>query len=96
MTIARIDHIAEYPLWGHDMKSIFKSTWIRAVAVFLVILSMGGCATMHTTAIKDEISELGFSHDGKKILFDRCREGDCRIQVYDLLGGIKRLSITRK
>lgn len=69
------------------MKSIFKSTWIRAVAVFLVILSMGGCATMHTTAIKDEISELGFSHDGKKILFDRCREGDCRIQVYDLATG---------
>lgn len=87
MTIARIDHIAEHPLWGHDMKSIFKSTWIRAVAVFLVILSMGGCATMHTTAIKDEISELGFSHDGKKILFDRCREGDCRIQVYDLTTG---------
>jgi Tol biopolymer transport system component len=87
MTIARIDHIAEYPLWGHDMKSIFKSTWTRAVAVFLVILSMGGCATMHTTAIKDEISELGFSHDGKKILFDRCREGDCRIQVYDLATG---------
>jgi hypothetical protein len=37
--------------------------------------------------ISDTIDHLSFSHDGKKILFDRCREDDCQIQVYDLETG---------
>ena len=36
---------------------------------------------------KDSISNLSFSHDGKKVLFDRCRSEGCQIQVYDLETG---------
>jgi Tol biopolymer transport system component len=36
---------------------------------------------------EDTISQLSFSHDGKKVVFDRCREGECKIQVYDLATG---------
>lgn len=36
---------------------------------------------------KDSISNLSFNHDGKKVVFDRCREGSCQIQVYDLETG---------
>jgi len=36
---------------------------------------------------KDTISNLSFSHDGKKVVFDRCRNDGCQIQVYDLETG---------
>ena len=36
---------------------------------------------------KDTISELSFSHDGKKVVFDRCKNEGCQIQVYDLETG---------
>ena len=36
---------------------------------------------------KDTISNLSFSHDGKKVVFDRCRNEGCQIQVYDLETG---------
>ena len=36
---------------------------------------------------KDSISNLSFNHDGKKVVFDRCRSGGCQIQVYDLETG---------
>jgi len=49
--------------------------------------SLGGCATLQTKEIRDEIDHLSFSHDGKKVLFDRCRNEDCQIQVYDLETG---------
>jgi hypothetical protein len=35
----------------------------------------------------DTISNLSFSHDGKKVMFDRCRNEGCQIQVYDLETG---------
>ena len=37
--------------------------------------------------IKDEINNLSFSYDGKKVFFDRCRDEDCQIQIYDLETG---------
>jgi len=37
--------------------------------------------------VKDSISNLSFNHDGKKVVFDRCRDGSCQIQVYDLENG---------
>ncbi len=37
--------------------------------------------------VKDSISNLSFNHDGKKVVFDRCRGGSCQIQVYDLESG---------
>jgi Tol biopolymer transport system component len=36
---------------------------------------------------EDSIKELSFSHDGKKVVFDRCRGEGCQIQVYDLETG---------
>ena len=36
---------------------------------------------------KDSIDNLSFSHDGKKVVFDRCRNDGCQIQVYDLETG---------
>ena len=36
---------------------------------------------------KDTISNLSFNHDGKKVVFDRCRNDGCQIQVYDLETG---------
>ena len=36
---------------------------------------------------KDSISELSFNHDGKKVVFDRCKNEGCQIQVYDLETG---------
>jgi Tol biopolymer transport system component len=36
---------------------------------------------------KDSISNLSFNHDGKKVVFDRCRNEGCQIQVYDLETG---------
>lgn len=36
---------------------------------------------------KDSISELSFNHDGKKVVFDRCKSEGCQIQVYDLETG---------
>ena len=35
----------------------------------------------------DSIANLSFNHDGKKVVFDRCRNEGCQIQVYDLETG---------
>jgi len=54
------------------------------------VFSVGGWETVQAKdrkEIKDTIDQLSFSHDGKKILFDRCRGEDCQIQVYDLESG---------
>ena len=36
---------------------------------------------------KDTISNLSFAPDGKKVVFDRCRNEGCQIQIYDLETG---------
>ena len=36
---------------------------------------------------KDTISNLSFSHDGKQVVFDRCQNEGCQIQVYNLETG---------
>jgi len=50
-----------------------------------MMTSIGGCFAMRET--EDIISNLSFSHDGKNVVFDRCHEGDCQIQVYNLETG---------
>jgi len=40
-----------------------------------------------TKKIYDEIDNLSFSYDSKKVFFDRCRAEGCQIQVYDLETG---------
>jgi Tol biopolymer transport system component len=57
------------------------------IFIFLNLLtSTGGCMSINSKD-KDSISNLSFNHDGKKVVFDRCREGSCQIQVYDLETG---------
>jgi Tol biopolymer transport system component len=53
--------------------------------ICLFLTSTGGCMSVLDT--KDSISNLSFNHDGKKVVFDRCRAGSCQIQVYDLETG---------
>ncbi|PKN65259.1 MAG: hypothetical protein CVU54_18885 [Deltaproteobacteria bacterium HGW-Deltaproteobacteria-12] len=36
---------------------------------------------------KDSIANLSFNHNGKKVVFDRCKNDGCQIQVYDLETG---------
>jgi WD40 repeat protein len=68
-------------------KSINKAV-LHCITTFILITlmtSVGGCFTMFEE--KDTISNLSFSHDGKKVVFDRCRNEGCQIQVYNLETG---------
>jgi len=73
-----------------DFQKTINKAALCCITIFILInlmISVGGCATMQTKETKDEISNLSFSHDGKKVLFDRCRNEGCQIQVYDLETG---------
>jgi tricorn protease-like protein len=59
--------------------------FITAFVLIIFMTSIGGCFAMKDD--KDSISELSFSHDGKKVVFDRCRSEGCQIHVYDLETG---------
>ena len=59
--------------------------FITAFILLILITSTGNCFAMLEE--KDTISNLSFSYDGKKVLFDRCRDVGCQIQVYDLETG---------
>lgn len=78
------------------MTSTFKSQktasrpslWgVMAIILTVLMISTGGWATVQADKIKDELDNLSFSHDGKKVFFDRCRDKTCQIQVYDLATG---------
>lgn len=58
---------------------------LAAVVFIGFLMSMTGCSFIQTN---DSISNLSFSHDGKKVVFDRCRDEGCQIQVYDLATGV--------
>ena len=69
------------------MKKI-NNTFLLFITTFILIAfttSIGGCFTMQKE--EDSIKELSFSHDGKKVVFDRCRNEGCQIQVYNLETG---------
>jgi len=71
------------------MKKINKAV-LHCITAFIFItlmITVGGCATMQAKETKDEISNLSFSYDSKKVFFDRCRDEGCQIQVYDLETG---------
>lgn len=59
------------------------------VLFFMVITALSITAIVGCSAILEEesISELSFTPDGKKVVFDRCRNEGCQIQVYDLETG---------
>jgi Tol biopolymer transport system component len=65
-----------------------KKTLLFFLAIFIFLTlatSTGNCMSKLST--KDSISNLSFNHDGKKVVFDRCRNDGCQIQVYDLETG---------
>lgn len=68
------------------LKSWRTATTIAAFILITVAISLGGCFAMSSKE-DDSISNLSFSHDGKKVVFDRCRDEGCQIQVYDLAKG---------
>jgi Tol biopolymer transport system component len=58
------------------------------LATFILIAltpTTGGCMSIRDS--KDSIANLSFNHDGKKVVFDRCKNDGCQIQVYDLETG---------
>jgi Tol biopolymer transport system component len=59
---------------------------IAVIIVLIVMIIIGGSTTMQAKET-DTISNLSFSHDGKKVIFDRCRSEGCQIQVYNLETG---------
>jgi len=68
-------------------RSLMKMV-LFCITLFLFITFLaatGGCSAMWLD--QDSISELSFSHDGKKVVFDRCKNEACQIQVYDLETG---------
>ena len=57
-----------------------------AIVIFLTLAtSTGNCFSILPN--KDSIANLSFNHDGKKVVFDRCRNEGCQIHVYDLETG---------
>jgi Tol biopolymer transport system component len=72
---------------------IFKSTKINkfvcqsfVIFIFIILaVSTGNCFAMREK--EDTISNLSFSHDGKSVVFDRCQNEGCQIQVYNLETG---------
>jgi len=57
------------------------------IFIFLNLMtSTGGCMSINSKD-KDSISNLSFNHDGKKVVFDRCQNDGCQIQIYDLETG---------
>ena len=59
---------------------------VTAFILVTLIIMISGCSAADFAG-KDSIDNLSFSHDGKKVVFDRCRDEGCQIQVYDLERG---------
>jgi WD40 repeat protein len=76
-------------LHGFPVDSAITRTVVLSLFILLLFLSLmpppGNC--MSKLSSKDSIANLSFNHDGKKVVFDRCRNEGCQIQVYDLETG---------
>ncbi len=69
-------------------KIIISKVVFYSLTTFILINMMtytGGCFAMREQ--EDTISNLSFSHDGKSVVFDRCKDDGCQIQVYNLETG---------
>jgi Tol biopolymer transport system component len=71
---------------GKILAKMFRGDGLfYALLMFVLIISTtssGNCFAMLEE--KDTISNLSFSHDGKSVVFDRCQNDGCQIQVYNL------------
>ncbi|MHB8138697.1 MAG: TolB family protein [Smithellaceae bacterium] len=76
-------------LHGFPVDSLITRTVVLSVFILLLFVSLmappGICMSIRDP--KDSIANLSFNHDGKKVVFDRCRNEGCQIQVYDLESG---------
>jgi WD40 repeat protein len=71
-----------------DLQTSIKKAALCCITAFIILNVMtftGGCFAMLEE--KDTISNLSFSHDGKSVVFDRCQNEGCQIQVYNLETG---------
>ena len=71
-----------------NFQKIISNVVLYSLTIFILITFMtstGGCFAMLEE--KDTISNLSFSHDGKSVVFDRCQNDGCQIQIYDLETG---------
>jgi tricorn protease-like protein len=83
-----INRFIYYICKGNFRKTISKAV-LHCITISILITfmtSIGGCFAM-VKKDDDSISNLSFSHDGKKVVFDRCKDEGCQIQVYDLETG---------
>ena len=72
-------------IFSSDFQTTTKKAALCCITTFILITLMtsaGGCFAMLEE--KDTISNLSFSHDGKSVVFDRCKNDGCQIQVYNL------------
>ena len=78
-------------LHGFPVDSGISRKVVLSVIILILFLSLlpstGGCMSILPSKDNDSISNLSFSHDGKKVVFDRCRNEGCQIQVYNLETG---------
>ena len=55
--------------------------------ILLTLMNSSGNCFAFLVEQKDSIDNLSFSHDGKSVVFDRCKNDGCQIQVYNLETG---------
>ena len=76
-------------LHGFPVDSSITRTVVLSLFILMLFVSLmappGICMSIRDP--KDSIANLSFNHDGKKVVFDRCRNEGCQIQVYDLETG---------
>lgn len=73
--------------WERLISAIILFTCLGIISI--AAIPMEGCSNQSNAAqTKDKINSISFSHDGKKILFDRQKDhGPYLINVYDLEAG---------
>ena len=75
-------------LHGFPVDSGISRKVVLSVIILILFRSLlpstGGCMSISPSKDNDSISNLSFNHDGKKVVFDRCRNEGCQIQLYDL------------
>jgi len=73
----------------NNFQRLISKTVLFFITTFILTNMMtytGGCFAMLVEQ-KDSIDNLSFSHDGKSVVFDRCQNDGCQIQVYNLETG---------
>jgi len=84
----KIDRLTDF-VSTLSLRAAIKKAALSCITIFILIILMtssGGCMAKLVEE-KDSIDNLSFSHDGKSVVFDRCKNDGCQIQVYNLETG---------